>query len=220
MRRFRGCQLLEGNIMVKQGSAVIVLLLAVLMVSSAAAVATRTNTTLGLGGYDTPFFEGANYRDDVKSPTEFFGFELGAHPVGYTETMTYVNYLAETFPTVALKKYAETYEGRDLVYLIVSSRKNMEDISEIRENLGLLADPRRLDGDKQAEAIIEDSPAVAWLAYSIHGDELSSTDAALQLLYHLVAGEDEMTKKIRDEVVVCIDPLQNPDGRERWLKQI
>ncbi len=206
--------------MARLGFVVLGVLLTVLMVSDAMATVTRTNTEIGLGSYEVPFYEGADYRGDVKSPTEFFGFELGAHPVGYAETMAYANYLAKNFPTVALKKYAETYEGRDLVYLIVSSRENMENISVIQENIGLLADPRRLDGDKQAEAIIEDNPAVAWLAYSIHGDELSSTDAALQLLYHLVAGEDELTKKIRDEVVVCIDPLQNPDGRERWIKQI
>lgn len=206
--------------MIRQGIVIVGVLLLAFMVSGAAATVTRTNDALGIGDYDAPFYEDANYRAGVQSPTEFFGFELGAHPVGYAETMAYVNYLAETFPTVKIIKYGESYEGRDLVYLIVSSPEKIENIAAIQENIALLADPRRLDGDKQAEAIIEESPAVAWLAYSIHGDELSSTDAALQLLYHLVAGEDEMTVKIRDEVIVCIDPLQNPDGRERWVKQI
>jgi len=58
------------------------------------------------------------------------------------------------------------------------------------------------------------------MAYAIHGDELSSTDAALQLAYQLVAGTDEVTNKIRENVVTCIDPLENPDGRDRWVQQM
>ena len=130
--------------MLRMGSVLIGLII-ILSVTGAEAAATRTNTDLGLGGYDTPFYRNAEYRAEVKSPTEFLGFELGAHPVGYRETMAYVNYLAETFPSVMLTKYAETYEGRDLVYLVVSSPENIGDIDTLRENIGLLADPRDPD---------------------------------------------------------------------------
>jgi hypothetical protein len=93
-------------------------------------------------------------------------------------------------------------------------------LPELQERIAKLADPRKLSGEGEAKKIIADTPAVAWLAYSIHGDELSSTDAALWLAYQIVAGEDDLTRRIRDQVIVCIDPLQNPDGRERWIKQM
>ena len=41
---------------------------------------------------------------------------------------------------------------------------------------------------------------------------------ALELAYQLAAGTDEDTERVRNEVIVIIDPLQNPDGRTRWLE--
>lgn len=196
-----------------------VMLLAVFAVSAAATVE-RTNPAPGLGGYTAPFYPDAVYREDVRSPSEFLGFEIGSRPASYSETMAYAKYLAEAFPNVTLTPYAHTWEGRELVYLTVTSEENALRLAEIKERIAKLADPRRLSGDAEARSIVEDTPAVAWLAYSIHGDELSSTDAALWLAYQLVAGEDETTRRIRDEVIACIDPLQNPDGRERWVKQM
>lgn len=57
------------------------------------------------------------------------------------------------------------------------------------------------------------------MAYGIHGDEISSTDAAAALLYRLAAGDDEWARSIRKGAVVLIDPCENPDGRERALAQ-
>ena len=180
----------------------------------------RTNPVPGLGDYTVPFYPEAVYRDDVDSPSEFLGFDVGSRPARYAETVAYFEYLAETFPNVSLIEYGETWEGRRLIYVTITSEANAERLSELKDKIAKLADPRRISGDAEAEKIIAKTPAVAWLAYSIHGDEFSSTDAAIWLAYQIVAGEDELTRKIRDEVIVCIDPLQNPDGRERWIKQM
>lgn len=180
----------------------------------------RTEPAPGFGDYTAPFWADAVYRDEVRSPSDFLGFEIGARPTRYEEAMAYVRYLAENFPNVSITPYAHTWEGRELVYLTITSEENAAKLQETKESIAKLADPRLLSGRDEAEAIIEKTPAVAWLAYSIHGDELSSTDAALVFAYQLVAGEDETTRKIRDRVVVVIDPLQNPDGRERWVKQM
>ncbi|MFQ5583276.1 MAG: M14 family zinc carboxypeptidase, partial [Calditrichia bacterium] len=52
------------------------------------------------------------------------------------------------------------------------------------------------------------------------GDELSSCDAAVQLAYQLAAGTDSATTMLRRELVIGIDPMENPDGRERYLGQM
>ena len=78
--------------------------------------------------------------------------------------------------------------------------------------------PRRRPAADDAAAL-EGAKAVAWMAYGIHGDELSSPDAAAAVAYRLVAGEDEQARKLRRELVVLIDPCENPDGRERFLAQ-
>jgi hypothetical protein len=182
--------------------------------------AVRTSTTLGLGGYAEPFYPGNAYRADVQSPSDFFGFALGSRPLSCTEVLRYFTYLDETFANVALVEYARSYEGRALVYLTIASEENAKRLAAIRKEHKELADPRTLPSDAAARAIIDGTPAVAWMAYGIHGDELSSTDASVRLAYQLVAGTDDVTEKIRHELVVCIDPMENPDGRERWLKQV
>ena len=180
----------------------------------------RTHTAPGLGDYLVPFYPDGTYLPDVKSPDEFFGLILGSRPTSHPEVLQYFEYLAETFSNAELHEYGETYEGRRLIYLTITSEDNFNRLERIREDIGKLADPRKLKNKHHAERIINSTPAIAWMAYAIHGDELSSTDAALQLAYQLLAGTDELTRKIRNNVVVCIDPLQNPDGRTRFLGQL
>ena len=52
----------------------------------------------------------------------------------------------------------------------------------------------------------------------MHGNEISSTDAGLLTAYHLAAAQnDELVEQILDQSVVIIDPMQNPDGRDRFI---
>jgi hypothetical protein len=191
-----------------------------LLATSLFAADRSTNQALGLGGYDEPFFPEGTYDTGVSSPSEFLGFPLGSRPAAYEETLAYLSYLNDNFSNAFLMEYGSSYERRKLYYLTVTSERNARDLDAIRARIVKLADPRLLASEQEAKKIIDSTPAVAWMAYAIHGDELSSTDAALQLAYQLVAGTDEMTGRILDNTIVCIDPLQNPDGRERWLTQL
>ncbi len=181
--------------------------------------AMRTNDSPGLINYDLPFVPNGEYDDKIQSPSEFLGFELGARPVRHWESKTYFEYLDATVEHASLYSYGKTYEGRELLYLIITSKDNHENIDQIRENISKLADPRTLAKDDNPKNIIKDSPSIAWMAYAIHGDEISSADAAVQLAYQLAAGQDEQSQFIRDNVIVGIDPIENPDGRERILSQ-
>ncbi|MAD51855.1 MAG: hypothetical protein CMF79_04685 [Candidatus Marinimicrobia bacterium] len=179
----------------------------------------RTHQYPGLGDYDIPFYSNGTYDNSIQSPSEFLGFELGSRPVHHWEAKTYFEYLDATVENVSLYSYGQTYEGRELIYLIITSKKNHNDLDQLRNNLDKLADPRKLDRGQKAEKIIAHTPTVAWMAYAIHGDEISSADAALQVAYQLAAGTDKQSQFIRDNVVVGIDPIENPDGRERILSQ-
>src|SRR5688572_7697609 len=180
--------------------------------------AMRTALEPGTGDYDAVFWPDGTYRDDVKSPTEFLGYRLGSKPASNDDILRYFEYL-DTFPTTELHTYGETYEGRRLVYLVIASETNAKRLDDIRANCQRLAVPRTLGG-VSAKQLIDTTPAVAWLAYGIHGDELSSCDAALELAYQMVAGTDAATRRILDNCVVIIDPSENPDGRTRWLAQL
>jgi len=166
------------------------------------------------------YFPSDNYDPAIAGPSEFLGFPLGSKPASHAQMAGYLRLLSDTSPRAELNVYAESYEGHELYYLIITSENNMSRIDEIKQAIKKIADPRKMKSGENIDQLISGLPAVVWAGYSIHGDELSSTDAALAVAYQLTAGVDNETKSIRDSLVILIDPLQNPDGRERFLTQV
>ena len=167
-----------------------------------------------------PYFASSQYDPGVPKPSEYLGFPLGSKPTSHAEMAGYMKLLAESSEKAQLYEYGETYEGHTLYYLLVTSEDNMSNISSIKDGHELISDPRKLKSKGEALKLIDDLPAVVWAGYGIHGDELSSTDAAIAVAYQLVAGADDDTGFLLDNLVVVIDPMQNPDGRERFLTQV
>ena len=166
-----------------------------------------------------PFYPAGIYEPDLLSPEAFLGFSAGERPVGYHEALDYFKNLSEKSTRVKFHEIGQSYENRRLYYAVITSVENHIDLDRIKKSIGQLANPTTLN-ELTATSLIEYTPAVVWMGYSIHGNELSSTDAALQVAYQLAAGLDSLSVKIRNELVVCIIPLINPDGRERTLAQI
>ena len=148
----------------------------------------------------------------IKSPDEFLGYKLGSH---YTEHYKVVDYFktiaASASDKIHLQSYGKTNEGRELIVAIVSSPENMLRIEEIRKNNLRLAG---LLNDKPADI---NSPAIVWLSYNVHGNEASSTEVALKVLYDLVSGKNADAKNWLNNSVIIIDPCLNPDGRDRYV---
>ncbi len=170
--------------------------------------------------YTQPFFPEGTYHPDIPTPESHTGFPIGSRPCHYGEVVSYFEILSGSTPRAELREYGKTHEGRILYYLIISSQENMERLEQIRSSMAKIADPRRIPREEDPLSLIERTPTIVWLAYCVHGGELSGTDAAVQLAYQLVAGNDSLTQRITNQVVAIIDPLQNPDGRERFLKQM
>src|SRR5262245_15021619 len=154
-----------------------------------------------------------------KIPTlqEVVGHTWGEDVSSYAEIERYLHVLVASEPDrTRLETYGQTYEGRTLYYLIISSPQNIERLQEIRGNNLRLADPRETSPD-DARQLVSESPAIVWLAYSVHGNETSSSDAALITAYHLLADQSDATREALERLIVILDPIQNPDGRERFM---
>jgi hypothetical protein len=164
-------------------------------------------------------FPGWRFNPAIPTQESVLGVRPGARPIRHDELMRYVEAVAAASKRVRIIRYAKSWEGRDLVVVAVSDETTIAALDRFQADHAKLMDPRgRAPGDDAAAAA--EAKAVAWMAYGIHGDELSSTDAAAAVLYGLVAGEDEAARSIRRELVVLIDPCENPDGRDRFLAQI
>lgn len=162
-----------------------------------------------------PFFPRIDCDPSLPAPAEFLGYPIGAHPVRHHEVVAYMRMLAERSPRVRVIPCGRSHEGRELFAALVTSEANMGRLGEIKQALARLADPRL-----GAAPELDGFPVVIWMGACVHGDELSGTDAALVAAHQLVAGRDAATAALREQLVVLIDPLQNPDGRDRFLSQI
>ena len=165
-----------------------------------------------------PFWPGAEYNSSVPSFEDALGHAPGERIVSHGELMQYFQALAAAAPDrIKVWPYATTYQGRELVYAAVGSAENISRLSEIEADIQALADPRSTNA-AEAKELVDRLPALVWLAYGVHGNEISSPDAAALTAYHLLASQnDPVVDSILKDAVVFIDPLQNPDGRDRFV---
>ncbi|HEX8356674.1 MAG TPA: M14 family zinc carboxypeptidase, partial [Segetibacter sp.] len=112
---------------------------------------------------------------------------------------------------VKVEKYGETTEGRELMLAYIATPQNLVRLEEIRQNNLSIA------GVNKSAASTENHPAIVWLSYNVHGNETSSSEAAMQTLFALVDPTNTKTKEWLKNTVIIIDPCINPDGRDRYV---
>ncbi len=153
-----------------------------------------------------------SFDDAVPTLGQVVGHAPGERISSPDEVLRYFAALAEAAPErFRVVEYARSWEGRPLVYGVLTSAENMGRIEAV------MSDLQALGNGTPPEALANVLP-VTWLTYGVHGDEISSSDAALVLAYHLLASEgDELVDAILANSVVIIDPSQNPDGRARFV---
>ncbi len=164
--------------------------------------------------YAEALLPGTDYDPSFTSPDEFLGQAWGTRIASHEEVLRALRAWAEASPRAILETYGQTHEGRELVDLVITSEENQAHLDELRDGLDALHDPRGLSSE-EGRRLTESLPAVAHMAYSIHGDETSGTDAAVLLAYHLIACRDPKVAELLDQVIMVLDPCENPDGRER-----
>ncbi|MES2429322.1 MAG: M14 family zinc carboxypeptidase [Bacteroidota bacterium] len=148
----------------------------------------------------------------LKSPDNFLGYSLGSKYTPHYKIVNYFNAAASSKPqNMKLEKYGETSEGKDLLIAIISSAENMQNIEEIRKN------NLRLTGLLTDKAGNANAPAIVWLSYNVHGDEPSSSEVAIKILYELLNPSNPQINNWLKNTVVIIDPCLNPDGRDRYV---
>ena len=163
---------------------------------------------------------GARYDPSIPNLKIVVGHDFGEELTSPVQIEVYLEALAKAAPNrTRLVQYATSWEGRPLYMLVISSPERMSSLDDVKAGLQQLADPRTLPTG-QVERLFTELPVVIALLHSAHGDELSSSGAALAEAYHLLAAKgDAVVEEILAESIVIIDPVQNPDGRARFIFQ-
>ncbi len=157
------------------------------------------------------FMLGTTFSQSLQSPSEFLGYEIGTRFTRHHQVVDYFKYVSNTVATVKLEKYGETNEYRPLFVSYISSKENIANLETIRKN--------NLSQSGIIKGSTVNTKAIVWLSYNVHGNEASSTEAAMLTLYELIKNK----KKWLENTVVIMDPCINPDGRDRyvnWFNQV
>ncbi|MGB5237221.1 MAG: M14 metallopeptidase family protein, partial [Flavobacteriaceae bacterium] len=146
---------------------------------------------------------------NLKSPTDFLGYELGSKFTPHHRVVDYCEHVARNAGNqVKLQYYGKTYEDRPLLLLYISSEENIGSLEKIRQ--------AHLESTKGGTG---SEKAIVWLSYNVHGNESSSTEASMQTIYELLTTRQDYL----ENSVVILDPCINPDGRDRyvnWYRQV
>ena len=156
------------------------------------------------------------YSDEVPAPEEELGYEIGTEFTLYADVVEYFRAIAAASDRVKLGTYGQTYEGRTLVYLVFTSPENQQRLDELKRNSRRLSNPSALSSQER-NRLLKEQPVTVSYSYNIHGDEPSSTEAAMRVAYRLAAAQDAVTQRILDETVFVMYPAVNPDGRDRYV---
>lgn len=153
------------------------------------------------------------FNADVKSPKDFFGFEVGHRHLRHDQVAAYMQELANQSDRISIQRYAQTHGKRPLLLLTITSKKNQARLNEIKRRHRALAKA----GDEQA-LDLTDLPVVMNMGYGVHGDEPSATNTSPLVAHYLAAAEGEEIEQILENSVILLDPSLNPDGFDRFAR--
>lgn len=154
-------------------------------------------------------------QQSVPTFHDITGHAFGKRITTHAEMTRYLEALAAASPRVSLIEQGASWEERRLLAAVVTSPENHARLDAIRETAQRLGDPRTTSPD-EAESLMQNQPAVVWMGGSIHGFELSGSEGLLQVLERLTRREDEEVQQLLDRLVVIVDPMLNPDGRDAF----
>lgn len=162
------------------------------------------------------FYTRGPYRESVPRPQSILRFDVGDHHTTYAQMEQVIEAIAKAAPDrVKIFDIGTTNEHRMQHLVAISAPENIARLDEIKAQNARLTDPRKTSA-AEAATIAQSNPAIAWMAYTIHGNESSSFEAFMQVIYQLAASNEPATLDILKNTVVLVLTGENPDGHERF----
>ena len=149
-----------------------------------------------------------SYNKNIPTPKSVIGHEVGEWHVTHDKLVTYMKALAKASNRVSIEDRGETYEGRPLLLLTITSAANQNNIEELRT--------KHIQATNNASIDVSNLPIVVYQGFSIHGNEPSGSNAALAAAYYLAAAEGSEIEDLLANTIILFDPSLNPDGLQRF----
>ncbi len=149
------------------------------------------------------------FQENIPSPEEFLGYGIGERHTRHDLIVAYFKKLAEVSDRVSFYEYGKTHEGRILSMLTITTPENLNNLEALKAQHLSFTDPNKSSSN------YDEVPVFINLAYNVHGNEPSSSEAALLTAYTFAASKSSEITKYLSKAIIFIDPTINPDGRDR-----
>ena len=152
----------------------------------------------------------------IPMPKDVLGYHIGAPGklTYYADILKYYKALAAATPRVKVETIGKSDEDRELVVVWVSSDENMTNLQRNRDNLAKIADPRGLPADQIKQLIATTKPHYHFMG-GLHSGETGPSEMLMELVYRLATETSPLITQIRNNVIVSVTPVADPDGRDR-----
>jgi hypothetical protein len=159
----------------------------------------------------------------VPAPSEVIGFEPGEDYklADWDQLLSYYERLAASSDRVELVEIGRSTRGKPMVLLFISSAENLARLDHWRGISQRLGHARGLT-DEEARRLAEEGRIVVWIDAGLHSTEVAHSQHAPHLAHHMASDESDETRRIRDDVILLLMPMMNPDGHEivvDWYRQ-
>ncbi|HTB10698.1 MAG TPA: M14 metallopeptidase family protein [Bryobacteraceae bacterium] len=160
----------------------------------------------------------------VPTPESHFGHKIGVDNelLDWAQVVSYFEALAKSSDRIKFLELGKTVEGRAQIAAVISSPANIKNLEHYRDIQMKLSDPRKTSLAEAAKLELE-GKVIVMITCSIHATEVASTHTAVEFAYRL-ATEDSNPKfkAILDNVIILLEPSQNPDGVDivtKWYRK-
>lgn len=150
-----------------------------------------------------------SFDSKIPTPEEFLGYTIGSRISEHSRINAYYEKLNEISERAELIEIGKTYENRPIYVLAITSPENIAKLNSIKDER---------EAVRRGEKV--ETPLIIFLGNSVHGNEISASEASLLSAFYYTASQSEKVRKQLNESIIFIDPVRNPDGQERFASWI
>jgi len=163
------------------------------------------------------------FAQEITTPKEFFGFEVGADKklIDWNQMYDYFLKLDSQSDRVKVVRLGETTENRPFIMAYISSAENISNLEHYRQIQHKLVNCENL-GEDEAQNLFDEGKSVVMINASLHATEIGGSQMSPELAYELVSENSEETLQILENVILLLIPSANPDGLQMvvdWYKK-
>src|SRR5580658_6365395 len=160
----------------------------------------------------------------VPTPESHFGHKIGVDNelLDWDKVVSYFEALGKSSDRIKFMDIGKTVEGRRQIAAALSSPANIKNLEHYRDIQMRLSDPRKTTEAEAARLALE-GKTIVMITCSIHATEVASTHTAVEFAYRLLTEDNNPKfKAILDNVIILLEPSQNPDGVDivtKWYRK-